>query len=235
VSINNIKFEEGYSSLGKALETERAKYGDHPHQRYSATHSPIDVYRNWFFSVLKGHTIVDLVINEEKPVVIDLMSATGALSTLFEKLPQRDKLGIAVSLGDSRTDEDIAEDNSLGIEQVVGDIVSSSTWRDIKESLQGRKADLIMERSLGGIRTLPCSKLVYLTLLQRAWDILADEGTMLLQPPFDKKTHEPLPLTELMAHLRSLGIDARSDEKMEFDDAILIRKRKGDPAKLFQE
>ncbi|MFA6992377.1 MAG: hypothetical protein WC269_03810, partial [Candidatus Gracilibacteria bacterium] len=207
---DHINFTEGYYPLGRALKAERAKYGDHPDQRYSETQSSIDTYHNWFINVLEGKTIADLLTDKEKPVVVDLMSSTGALASLFEELPQQDKLGIAVSLGDSRTEEYKAEDKKLGIVQVVGDIVSSSTWRDIKKELQGRKADLIMERALGGWNHIPYSKLLYLTLLQRAWNILADGGTILLQPPDNKKTGVPLPVNELVSHMGSLGIDIKS-------------------------
>lgn len=223
-------FKEGYHSLGRALKAERDKYGEHPDQRYSEVQSSIDTYRDWFRGVLEGKTIQQLLTGKEKPVVVDLMSSTGALASLFEKLRQKDKLGIAVSLGDSRTEEYKAEDEPLGIVQVVGDVVSSSTWRAIDRELKGRKADLILERAFGGWNHVPESNRLYLTLFQRTWGILADEGTMLLQPPFDKNTGHPFPLDELKTHLEGLGIEVRVDH---FGEALLVKKKKGDPQNLF--
>jgi hypothetical protein len=56
----------------------------------------------------------------------------------------------------------------------------------------------------------------------------------LLQPPDNKKTGVPLPVNELVSHMGTLGIDIKSGiMEGESSNALLIRKKKGDPSNLF--
>lgn len=139
-------------------------------------------YQKNFDRVLKKTSIVDLVRKKPKPVVIDLMSPSDMLASLFMDVPNKDKLGIAVSFRDKRTQEQIQRDEQLGIHQVAGDIMNASTWRMINKKLEGRKADLIMEQALigGGLDCIPVRGKFYAVMLNKIWHMLNDQdGTFI--------------------------------------------------------
>lgn len=145
--------------------------------------SPLDNYSYDFRNVLKGEKIENLLSGVENPVVIDLMTSSGTLADLFGRLPQSTKMGIAVSLGDLRDEETKARDSKLGIVQITGDLTSSSTWKKIVEATNGRKADLVMERGLGSLTELPRHPIFYWSVFQRMWNLLGEQGVLLLQIP----------------------------------------------------
>lgn len=191
--------------------------------------SPISDYEQYFTRVLNGGSIVEHVDKYQNPVVIDVMSPTGTLFDLFSKFPYKDKSGIAVSLEDIRSDAEKERDAQLGIVQVTGDITLPCTWKKIDEQLDGRKADLIMERSLGGIYNLPKDAGTYIILLQRAWNLLAEKGVMLLQTPIKRELIEVgLSVNRWVELLREYKIDARFDDL----NTIFLRRSSTSPVHL---
>lgn len=136
------------------------------------------------FSGVLNELLQDLLKNKPFPVVIDLMGPSKTISTLFEKFPDKPKLGLAVSLEDLRSTEQKEKDAKLNVIQIAGDIMKSSTWREIEEKLQGHKADLIMERALAGFDCIPVSPRLYAILLNKTWSLLSKEnGVLLFQSP----------------------------------------------------
>jgi hypothetical protein len=143
----------------------------------------IDTYEDSFSEVLHG-SIRNLLKDKEDLVVIDLMSPSGALKTLFQQLPNGKKFGLAVSLEDLRTGKEKREDAKLNIAQISGDILVPSTWKRIEEQLQGRKADLIMERAVDGLICIPQDPRLYAVFSNKIWGLLKkDEGTLLAEFP----------------------------------------------------
>lgn len=191
--------------------------------------SPISDYEQYFESVLNGESIVELVSRYQDPVVIDMMSPTGTLVDLFGMLPFKKKNGIAVSLEDIRSDTEKARDSLLGIVQVAGNITVPSTWRKIDRQLDGKKADVIMERSLGGIYNLPKDAGTYILLLQRAWNLLAEDGVMLLQTPIKRELVDVgLSANRWVELLRDHQVDARFDNF----NKIYLKRTKASPVHL---
>lgn len=148
-------------------------------QRWGSYDTGIDRYEDVFGDVLKGH-ISDLLKNKKNPIALDLMSSTKAISELSKQLPNKLKLGIAVSLDDLRTDSEKKRDTGLNTVQIVGDILESSTWDKIKEQLHGQKIDLIMERALAGFDCIPEDLRLYAVLLNNAWKLLSDDNGILI-------------------------------------------------------
>lgn len=145
--------------------------------------SGIGDYERQFLSVLGGKSLVDFVKERQAPVTaIDLMGSSEALGDLFKKALNNSAFGIAVSLKDKRGIEQIERDRNLNIHQVAGDLMMASTWRKIEKIMAGRKADLIMERAVLGLSSLPYDDNFYRLILSRIWDMLNnDEGMFIGQ------------------------------------------------------
>lgn len=129
--------------------------------------------------VLTGY-LSDLLEDKKDPIVLDLMGTSKALSELSEQLPNKLNLGIAISLEDLRSANEKKKDASVNVVQMAGDILESSTWNRIEEQLQGRKADLIMERALDGFNCLPNDPRPFAVLLNNAWNLLSDNNGVII-------------------------------------------------------
>lgn len=149
-----------------------------------------DIYRSSFRNYRKSFgqyfTEADMEALKAKPapVVIDFMGPTDATADLLGELPQTDKLGIAVEFKDRRRILRRFRDWMLNVHQIKGDITESSTWQKVDAKLNGRKADLIMERAIGGLAHIPTNKRLYEILISKAWERLSEQdGIMLLHFP----------------------------------------------------
>jgi hypothetical protein len=141
----------------------------------------ISEYEDSFRDALDFYPLKDLLKDKKNPIVIDIMSPSGALSTLFPQLSNEGKFGLALSLEDLRTREEKQGDAKLNIVQISGDILKSSTWDKIEKKLDGRKADLIMERAVDGLNyCIPKNPRLYAMLLNKAWHLLSEDGGVIL-------------------------------------------------------
>ena len=62
--------------------------------------------------------------------------------------------------------------------------MSGRTWRDVESALDGRKANLIMERAIQGMENVPNHKKFYAVVLNRVWHLLEPRGgTLLFETP----------------------------------------------------
>lgn len=144
--------------------------------------SSIEDYEDTFKDILEGKRIIDFVKDKPGPVIIDLMSSTKALESLFEQLPQSNKLGVAVSLEDDRDQEAKMKDKKMGIEHIPGDLGIPETWKRLARKLAGRKADLIIERGGMGTAYIPTDERFYGYVLNRIWENISEnEGVILIQ------------------------------------------------------
>lgn len=173
--------------------------------------SGITDYQRTFSETSGGINIVDFLRGRLSPVVIDLMAPPQTLVSLFKQLPQKSKLGLAVSLGDLRSDEEKRRDDKLNIHQVAGDITQSSAWKAINKELKGKKADLIMERALEGLYLIPHHKIFYAIMINKLWKILSeDRGIILMTTPVfsDYFLERFIPIPNWVNHLKDRGVDA---------------------------
>ncbi len=150
---------------------------------WPAYNSPIETYQRFFRYALRGRQITDIVAGYEEPVVIDLMSPSGTLLDLFTNVSPVKGFGIAVTLDELRAPEVQAIDSRMGIQQISGDLLQSKTWKRLSEALGPRKANLILERPLGGMEYVPDHGGFFAVALQRMWNMLATGGMLLLQVP----------------------------------------------------
>lgn len=168
-------------------------------------------YQKEFNAVLHGETIVNFVKSRESPVVIDFMGPSDTIASLFKKLPpDKPKYGLAISLDDIRSRGKVKRDEKLNIQQLAGDITESSTWKEINDRLQGRKADLIMERAQSGVWNIPLDAKLYAILINKAWQMLSEQhGMLLVQVPdsIDLLRYK-IPITRWVNYLKEKGIDA---------------------------
>lgn len=183
--------------------------------------SRIADYEASFSGVLKGKSFKEFL--EERPnplIVIDLMSPTDVLASLFKEIPGKEKRGLAVGLSDLRQYSSIdrlQRDKELNISYIsnqndngrLGDISINETWDAIDSWLDNQKADLIVERAEGGLISLPHTELFYKTMLQRIWDRLKDDGGMFVGQTFSDKVYKPLGinLAEWVDRARIQGVD----------------------------
>lgn len=109
--------------------------------------------------------------------VLDIM---GGDDSFLRNLPDMDG-GIAISFTDARDNGTKEEDAQKKIDIITGDIAKKTTWRKIKGELEIRnvnKADLIVCRGVAGV--LDVSQAHYHRIFQSAWDLLSDDGGLLI-------------------------------------------------------
>lgn len=149
----------------------------------------IHSYNTTFVNVLQG-SIYEFLTDKPSPVVIDLMGPSETIAGLFEdKFQDKPKFGLAVSLNDLRTDEQKKRDEKLNIIQIAGDILRPSTWHEIEEKLRGRRADLIVERAVGGLDCIPRDPIIFALLLRRVWRLLSkNNGILIAELPNNLET-----------------------------------------------
>jgi hypothetical protein len=148
---------------------------------YGIDGSKIEDYDIEFRSVMRGAGLVALVRGTDAPVVVDLMASPSTLADLFQMAGVVGGIGIAVNYQHYPS---VSYDWQTRITDIHGDIALKKTWRWINLALRGRKADLVLERAIGGMENIPWDPVFYGTMLRRAWQLLnPDGGTLLFQAP----------------------------------------------------
>jgi len=174
--------------------------------------SLIRSYEIDFRAVTGFRSISGFVRRRPAPVVIDLMSPSDTLADLFMKFPDKPKLGIAHSYCDRRNKERLDRDEKLGIKQLSGDILELETWEKIEKTLNGKKADLIMERALRGKHYITSDIRIHAVLLNKAWKLLSSDNGMLLaeipNPRFDPLLNEKkITLSNWASFIKEKNVD----------------------------
>lgn len=139
-----------------------------------------DSYMEDFYSLISFDEIYKILRPKTEPVVIDLMAPTEAIASLFDKLPHPKKHGIAVGLGDDRNVFQKRRDEALGIEQITGDLMNTKTWANLRKTLNGKKADIVVETAMAGWNYMPRDARFYSLMLERTWDLLSEQNGILL-------------------------------------------------------
>lgn len=172
----------------QALATARelsAAHLDGDGESWGTYSSRLPSYENTFRHLLRGGSIPALLSGRTEPLVLDMMASSEALADLLRQLSQPGKRGIAVSLADGRTEDKKQRDTVLGITQIAGDLTTATTWRSLEAEMAGRKADLILERAIGGLDVLPVHSAYYRYAMSKLWGMLSPEkGILLMEVPF---------------------------------------------------
>lgn len=173
-------------------------------------------------------------------VALDLMGPGQVLRELTESGLQS---GIAQTLADIRTPEQVKWDNEHGITLVAGDLLVGSTWKGIKEALlEKRKTfpyfDMIVCRPIDGLKFITERVDMHFSLLNRAYLLLNPNGGGLLTQMTDGDLME-ISFTgwvELLNQIRGLRAEIT---KPDFKDpkaikipSLTIIRSKGSPVKL---
>lgn len=170
----------------------------------------IDSYESDFRYVLGGTHIVDIVKGKSFPVFVDIMGPSDTLADLSRQIPNKPKFGLAVSYVDKRSDQKKIEDEKLGIKQIAGDIMRAETWEKINKELDGKKADLVIERAVMGIEYIPKNAKLYAFLINKAYELLSDNGGVLLvqTPGEESLTKSGVDIERWVEYLNKNNINA---------------------------
>lgn len=232
LEINLDHFKKPLSSKFRHFRKRDPKKTD----RWISYDSDISNYEHGFEPVLKeGEHILDFVKNKPYPVVIDFLASSAALANLFEALPDKPKYGLSVSLEDERDDAQKQRDNQFNIHHITGDITRSSTWKVINKELNGRKADLIIERGGGALYNIPINTKLYGILMDKAWKLLSNQyGVMLIQTPNRVQASlANIPINEWLNTLRKTSIQVSySGPTYASNEALKIIKTPDSPQAL---
>ncbi len=149
--------------------------------------------------------IKQTVLGLQNPVVVDLMSSTRMLLDLFTSQPfQKDGKFIAVSHYDTRDTSEKFLDDVYGISLVTGNIRKPETWSNLRNELNGLEADIVVSRALAGLHFLPIKGTLGYKLINNAYGILKDYGSMYLQiPPASALVELGVPMDTWLAEVES--------------------------------
>jgi hypothetical protein len=177
---------------------------------------PVASYEESFRNVLNGKSIADLIRDQEKPIVIDLMAPPRTVHDLLSNFPKG--RGLAVSLPDHQIDglkPDIqAAYSSNNVLWLQEDVARADTWKSIDKWLENDKAHLIMERAMAGLTYLPVNKNVLGVLVSKVWSRIDSNGGILLldTPASTRLLDEKIDINSWINSLRASGLDARYDQ-----------------------
>lgn len=214
--------------IEKSIEVHRYIGGMDTKSGWDTYDSSVQSYQISFRKVLEGKDILSWAQSKDTLTVVDLMSSSEAIASIFTSLPSdKPKFGLAVSLEDVRSDLQKERDGRLNIEKLDGDIILPSTWRKIEKKLAGRRADLIVERAQGGILTLPRDSGFYEFTMGRMWKMLNEGGMLLLETPYLCNFSMPADISQWARLLMINNINAIFD-----DYAMKLVKTPDSPEKL---
>lgn len=188
------------------------RYPDKTFWRCYGSH--ISEYQKAFAGVLGGKNVAELVESKQSPVVVDLMASSDTLASLFNRLPDKPKLGISLSLCDDRTEQQKRRDEESNIHHVVGDIMRASAWRNVNNLLGRRKADLVVERGYGALSYhVPPELKLYAMFVRKAWNMLSQQDGILLAQimPFNHDPQKNTLISDWINLLKETNIDASFD------------------------
>lgn len=109
--------------------------------------------------------------------VADVMGAGGVLRTL----PIDG--GLAVTLGDGRSEEQKCEDTESNIKLLEGNVIEKNTWRAVETYLNQKDRpgfDLMLVRPVAGLDYIPQDARLGFTLMSKMWENLNPDGGVLL-------------------------------------------------------
>lgn len=91
---------------------------------------------------------------------------------------------------------------------INGDLKKSNTWEDLSEKMEGKKANLIMERGYAGLDFIPTDLYFQQVVMSRMWDMLdPNGGLMVLQtPPEEVFEARGIPIFSWFEQLTDSGI-----------------------------
>lgn len=191
----------------------------------SGTH--LGSYERVFRNVLnEGESIADLLQGIKEPNVIDLMSGTYALHTLWDELPEdqrKNAVGAAVAIG-PWPHQRSQDDEIRHIKQFEGNILYKGTWMRLENHFKNHgdgKANLIMAKPEGAALMLTTHPDIYYFLIQNAYDLLSsDNGTLLTQLPSRGflQQHSGINIDSWLNSLTEAGIQTNFYELQDNED-----------------
>lgn len=186
-------------------------------------------------SLFKG-SLLNFIQDRDNPTLVDLFSFPTALRSLFIPLKNTDvniqTRGVSSALTDPRDDNAKTSDEYLGITHIAGDLAKTKTWNEIKSALGDKKADLIVERALGGLNYIPHDRTFFLLAMQNIWNTLSNVGgTALIDYSYIRPIFKPMEVGEWCNMLQREGVDAEW-HKTKYTGAFRLTKHDNSPSVL---
>lgn len=169
----------------------------------------VSQYEGAFGSVLSPDCLRDH-INErvkqhKKSFALDLAGPGQVLREMFLLSG-----GLAVTLGDDRSEEQKDKDDSQNITVLAGDILSKRTWKNMEKWLKSQSSegfDLILCNPVGGFGRFPESPDLFHYLIQHTWQLLNPDGGVFYGAPSSMVS--TLLLRDWAEQLSNRGVSAR--------------------------
>lgn len=236
--------ESSSGSLRQARKKTHLPSGEVRGFYWGYQNEPVKSYEESFVTVLGGKYISDLISSKQNPIVIDLMSAPYTVHDLLMPFPTGRGLSVGLPDHNVRDYKKEVQDayKSQQVTWLPKDITDADTWREIEQWLHGNKAQLIMERGMGGLALLPASKRILGILVNKAWSNVDPNGGVLLfeTPRRDKLLEKGVDANAWVDSLRTV-VDVKYDPgepKEEYSDPrfetgkIMITRRPDSPSLL---
>ncbi len=234
------KRKEG--SMRKAIENALRVEPQNDYDRWKVRDARAHPYGASFAEVLPGESLSHLIESSRqrtgKGLVLDFMGYGQAL----RDLPLTS--GLAVALGDPRSEQEKQWDARRNIAFVEGNVLKRSTWNEMqrwldKQEVDDKKFNLILSRPVRGLDNLTDHKGVNIVLLQRGWQMLSSQNGVLLTQ-FLEHVFEPELVDRWVRFLnQTKGIKASYSlrrnpacEPITFRPALSLVKGEGAPEKL---
>jgi hypothetical protein len=171
--------------------------------------SSFDDYLNDFLKVDTEQKIVRKLNNiwkRPEAVIIDLMASTKAVETLHRKGFK----GRLLSVGKEKDSRERYRDFDYyqDISYRKADLATSNGWKEITDWMGDAKADIVMERSYGGLHFVNTDLGFYKIAVNKIWNLLSpDRGLAILQtPPKAELEKKGIEINKWVDILRSEGI-----------------------------
>lgn len=173
--------------------------------------------------------VSDLCVQGITPFGLDVGSDTSALRSL-------DIPGVAIGLGETRTQEMIEEDLKHNRYFVKGDVLRRSTWRKLHEVMRAHEITegfpLVLEVADGGLTKITGDPNVHFNLAQEMWSVLnPNGGRMFLQmrnnDKFFLSSYPLINNLNWITFLRESGIKASNT-----GEGIALARQPENPASL---
>ncbi len=160
----------------------------------SNNHSAGATMYSTFYQIIDHHEslreYVENILQKHKGSAIGIEFGGLGINLFKSFTPGFFKQSIGVSLSDYRTEDGSLAGTSYKKYKdnrehniIIGNLFKREVYNEIKMLIGDQKVDFIIERMLVGLQNVPRNFLVVMTILQKWYEMLNEEGIMLIEVP----------------------------------------------------
>lgn len=176
-------------------------------------------------------------------VLVEMGGPAKQLSKdISEFLPIKKSIGLTLNVGITEADKRglLSKNEAVGHKIITGDMFSSKTKSQLKNELGGEKVDILIERMVGGLSTIPTDENWLYLNLNSWYELLNENGTMFVEVPFfsnfPKIREDYIKWIDQIEGANSKAIEvqnfASSAEYYKWKSFLRLKKLPGAPAHL---